>query len=166
LEGQPRPIIIDPSARWDAGASECLRLAKEGKGKGPWIVTSKSEHDLSADRKRVLEDCGGRYIHMQATDKELQWSDIMQELVRLGIKSIMVEGGGKVINTLLQEKYFNLIDSIIITIAPVWLGDGGVLINPSRRTTEQGQPIPVARLDQVKWKQFGDDVVLCGSIKR
>jgi 2,5-diamino-6-(ribosylamino)-4(3H)-pyrimidinone 5'-phosphate reductase len=174
LEGQPRPIIVDPEARWEVvnngKLAECVKLAEDGTGKGPWVITTLEEDKLNQDFKRALEICGGQYICIPLTTeesrKELRWRDIINSLTTREIKSIMIEGGGTVINTLLQEKHLDLIDSVIITIAPVWLGEGGVLINPRRRTDEQGQPLPVARLDQVKWKQFGDDVVMCGKIKR
>jgi 2,5-diamino-6-(ribosylamino)-4(3H)-pyrimidinone 5'-phosphate reductase len=173
LEGQPRPVIVDPSGRWrvekEKGAvAECIRLAKNRVGKGPWVVTSLEESEINKEWERILEECGGRYICVPKVPREkgMDWSSILKAVAGLGIRSIMVEGGGMVINTLLQERYLSLVDSVIITIAPVWLGTGGVLINPPRRTDEDGQPIPVARLDQVKWKQFGDDVVMCGKIKR
>jgi 2,5-diamino-6-(ribosylamino)-4(3H)-pyrimidinone 5'-phosphate reductase len=174
LEEQPRPVIVDPSGRWlveeDGKLAECVRLAEHGIGKGPWVLTTLQEDEINHDSRRTLERCGGQYICFPCVPKgsqnQLQWRDIIDTLGRLGVKSAMIEGGGTVINTLLEDRNLNLIDSVIITIAPVWLGEGGVLINPPRRTDEKAQPIPVARLDQVKWKQFGDDVVLCGKIKR
>jgi 2,5-diamino-6-(ribosylamino)-4(3H)-pyrimidinone 5'-phosphate reductase len=147
--------------------SECVRLAGRGVGKGPWVVTSLQESEINQEWERILKECGGQYICIPKTPgkNDMNWSNILKVLAALDIRSIMVEGGGTVINTLLQERYLSLVDSVIITIAPVWLGQGGVLINPPRRTDEEGKPIPVARLDQVKWKQFGDDVVMCGKIK-
>jgi 2,5-diamino-6-(ribosylamino)-4(3H)-pyrimidinone 5'-phosphate reductase len=173
LEGQPRPIIVDPLGRWqvekDGEPAECVRRAENGVGKGPWVITALQKDETNQEWTRLLESCGGQYIctpcAAEGHRKELQWYDILETLGRLGIKSIMIEGGGTVINTLLQNTNVNLIDSVLITIAPVWLGQGGVLINPPRRTDGAGQPIPVARLNQVKWKQFGDDVVMCGKIK-
>lgn len=62
----------------------------------------------------------------------------------------MIEGGGGVINSLLLPEYFSLMSSVIVTIAPTWLGNGGVVVSP---------------LDHAEWHPFGEDVVLCGKVK-
>ncbi|KAF2435822.1 dihydrofolate reductase [Tothia fuscella] len=174
LKGQPRPLIIDPSGRWEVesekGLAECVRLAEEGVGKGPWVFTSLAAPKRNQKWSQALDKVGGAYISIPSSDidgkKDLDWSKILEKLAQLGMSSVMIEGGGSVINTLLQEKYLHLIDSVMITIAPVWLGQGGVVISPPRRADASGQAIPAARLHQTKWQQFGDDVVMCGRIKQ
>ncbi|KUI68804.1 2,5-diamino-6-ribosylamino-4(3H)-pyrimidinone 5'-phosphate reductase [Cytospora mali] len=56
---QPRPVVLDPFARWDvARGSKAVRLAREGKGLGPWVLhMDRLEPD--AERVRVLEEVGG-----------------------------------------------------------------------------------------------------------
>jgi 2,5-diamino-6-(ribosylamino)-4(3H)-pyrimidinone 5'-phosphate reductase len=40
LQGQPRSIIIDPTARWDFSENhKIFQLAKDGKGRAPYIIT-------------------------------------------------------------------------------------------------------------------------------
>lgn len=174
LERQPRPVIVDPRGRWrvrgeDGTVAECVRLARKGVGKGPWVVTGVGGHEVDNAAGSTLEDCGGRYICLSSPEssgsRDISWTAILESLADLGIESVMVEGGGHVINTLLQEKYLHLIDSVIVTIAPVWLGVGGVVVSPPSRTDDNDQRIPAARLHQTKWQQFGDDVVMCGRIK-
>ncbi|KAK6881255.1 2,5-diamino-6-ribosylamino-4(3H)-pyrimidinone 5'-phosphate reductase [Candida tropicalis] len=48
------------------------------------------------------------------------------------IKSVMIEGGAKVINDLLINRD-NLVDSLIITVAPVFLGKNGVDVSPNHQ---------------------------------
>jgi 2,5-diamino-6-(ribosylamino)-4(3H)-pyrimidinone 5'-phosphate reductase len=55
----------------------------------------------------------------------------------------------------------DLVDSVIVTVAPVWLGKGGVQVCPDARV-EDGQRVPVSRLKDVQWVPLGEDVVLCG----
>jgi 2,5-diamino-6-(ribosylamino)-4(3H)-pyrimidinone 5'-phosphate reductase len=74
----------------------------------------------------------------------------------------MIEGGAGVINSLLQPEYFEVIDSVIVTIAPVWLGQGGVVVSPARSDERKA----AVRLADVSWKQFGQDVVMCGKIQQ
>jgi 2,5-diamino-6-(ribosylamino)-4(3H)-pyrimidinone 5'-phosphate reductase len=76
----------------------------------------------------------------------------------------MIEGGGVVINELLAPENIGLVDSVVVTIAPVWLGKDGVLICPDARV-EEGKKVPVGRLQDVKWVPMGEDVVLCGRPK-
>lgn len=168
LEGQPRPIILDPKGRFEivnemTGAyAECIRLAREEVGKGPLILTSNLDR-IDSPWNEILKACGGRYIALPLSVKDgFSWTDILAILSREGIKSLMVEGGAHVINTLLQEKYLHLIDSIIVTIAPVWLGQGGVVVSPPRNADEGGRPKTAARLKEVNWQQYGEDVVMCG----
>lgn len=177
---QPRPIIIDPNARWvPSESSKIIQLVKQGKGKAPFVITSKS---TSPPRKarQILEANGGKYIFLDtitsespvAADgiahKHFDWKLILNNLAtQEKIKSIMIEGGGSIINSLLSEqRYSDLIDSVIVTIAPTWLGQGGVVVSPQRRVDEHGCAIPASRLTDVKWYPFGEDVVLCGRLKR
>lgn len=170
LEGQPRPVILDPQGRFEivngeGGYAECVRLAREGVGKGPLILTSNLDR-RDGELNGILKDCGGRYIMMPLSIEEdgFSWVDVLAVLSREGIKSLMVEGGAHVINTLLQEKCLHLVDSVIVTIAPVWLGRGGVVVSPPRSADAGGKPKAAARLKEVKWQQYGEDVVMCGRI--
>ncbi|KAF1940588.1 riboflavin-specific deaminase [Clathrospora elynae] len=161
--GQPRPVVVDPKGRWEFTAeSKVMKLAKEGKGKPPWLVTRAV---IDKEKRTLLESVGGKVfqMHSQSTSS-VPWRDILEELARAGIQSIMVEGGGMVINNLLSVENFNLVDSVIVTIAPIWLGKGGVQVCPAARL-EDGQRLPVGRLTDVKWVSLGEDVVLCGRPK-
>ncbi len=82
----------------------------------------------------------------------------------------MVEGGGAVINSLLARPAGGgdgvggrgVVNSVIVTVAPVWLGRGGVVVSPPR--DEGRQDKEVARLKDVRWLPLGEDVVLCGRL--
>lgn len=166
VEGQPRPIVIDPKGRWDFTAeSKVMKLAKEGRGKAPWLVT---RTDISQEKTSLLESIGGKIIQFPAEfdptpslTPSIPWLETLDILAGEGIRSIMIEGGGVVINDLLSAENFKLVDSAIVTIAPTWLGKGGVQVCPDGRV-ENGKRFPVGRLREVKWVPLGEDVVLCG----
>jgi 2,5-diamino-6-(ribosylamino)-4(3H)-pyrimidinone 5'-phosphate reductase len=125
--------------------------------------------DLPAKSVAILEEHGGKYIHVPTTlgpngRKRFDWRDVFDALFREDLSSVMVEGGGQIINSLLDPRFHNVIDSVIVTIAPTWLGQGGVLVSPDRLRDSAGTPIPVARLSNVSWHPFGEDVVLCGTL--
>ncbi|KAJ5629526.1 hypothetical protein N7528_003183 [Penicillium herquei] len=168
LDGQPRPVVIDPTARWDFSEdSKLFQLCREGRGRAPWIVTVLPEPP--ADKRTLLEKYGGQFItlNMSSDDNKhhIDWNDLLLTLRSKGLQSVMIEGGAQVINSLLAPAYMSLINSVIITIAPTWLGQGGVVVSPARRFDGEGNSISAARLRNVKWHPFGEDVVLCGQIK-
>ncbi|KAF1911079.1 5-amino-6-uracil reductase-like protein [Ampelomyces quisqualis] len=162
LFGQPRPIVVDPRGRWDvSGESKVVKLAEEGRGRGVWILVRKGMVD--GGKRDVLERVGGRVLEVgeEGNEGRVSWEKILGVLGKEGIRSIMIEGGGAVINELLSPKSMDLVDSVIVTIAPVWLGTGGVQVCPDARV-DDGRRVPVSKLKDVQWIPLGEDVVLCG----
>lgn len=169
LEGQPRPIIIDPTARWNFTSDhKILKLARNGQGRALYIITGQAIPP--ADKKAILDEAGGKFITIDVAttginDHRLEWRDVLRALDAEGLRSVMVEGGGIVINSLPQPEYFPVINSVVVTIAPTWLGTGGVVVSPARHYNGEGKPTAAVRLDHVDWYPFGEDVVLCGKVK-
>ncbi|KAL2158990.1 hypothetical protein VTH06DRAFT_3021 [Thermothelomyces fergusii] len=165
---QPRPVVLDPRGRWPVGAeSKMVRLAAEGWGLGPWVFVGEGVV-VDEGRRAVLERVGGGYVAVPlGRAGRFEWEDVLAVLGRKGIGSVMVEGGGEVINSLLARDGSALVDSVIVTIAPTWLGRGGVVVSPPRAEEgPAGEPPGQLRLTDVKWCPMGEDVVLCGRIAR
>jgi 2,5-diamino-6-(ribosylamino)-4(3H)-pyrimidinone 5'-phosphate reductase len=161
LTSQPRPVVLDPSSRWDVGeASKVVRLAERGVGLGPYIIVSE-DAEVSDGKRQAVEAVGGKFLRAPYKEGGFGWTDVLGILKGEGLHSVMVEGGGAVINSLLRAENLPLVDSVIITIAPTWLGKGGVVVSPDRPGGENGT-VPAARLADVRWCPLGDDVVLCG----
>jgi 2,5-diamino-6-(ribosylamino)-4(3H)-pyrimidinone 5'-phosphate reductase len=159
---QPRPVVLDPRARWAVGeGSKVVRVAREGKGLGPFVLVGHGAA-VAEERRRAVEAVGGRYIAVEALAPEgrIAWADVLAVLQREGLESVMIEGGGEVINSLLTAPANELVDSVIVTIAPTWLGQGGVVVSPPRTG---GPPV---RLMDITWCPLGEDVILCGRISR
>jgi len=149
LGEQPRPVVVDPSRRWVVEGSAVARLAAASKGKEPWVVS-----------------CGGdgvgavKVVSVQGISKGgMEWEEIFRALKAEGVDSVMIEGGATVINALLARPH--LVDSVIVTIAPTWLGQGGLAASPAG-VEDGGQRVNAASLRETSWKQFGADAVLCG----
>ncbi|KAK7522408.1 putative riboflavin biosynthesis protein Rib7 [Phyllosticta citriasiana] len=169
LHRQPRPVVVDARGRWDwcpdEGRDEAkvLQLARQGRGRAPWVLVAEGEKKKK--KKRVLEEAGGRVFGVRVgEDGSMAWRDVLALLAREGVGSVMIEGGAGVINQLLEPCNMALVDSVIVTIAPTWLGRGGVVVSPPRRTDQEGEAVSAARLSDVKWCPMGEDVVLCGRL--
>ena len=175
LANQPRPVILDPNNSWNASNSACFQLAKSRLGLAPWVIV---DHRMDAEKIEKLKEVGGTYIVMPREivtsqtggdnlHAEISWSKILHMLWERGIRSVMVEGGAGVIRNLLRPHNLNLIDSVILTIAPTWLGEGSLLVSPPQREGGgDGAKVPAVRLKEITWHQFGEDVVLYGRIKQ
>lgn len=60
----------------------------------------------------------------------LDLKEAVEKLSDLGIRSVMVEGGALVINSFLEEK--QLVDVVVLTIAPKYLGSDAVVAESSQ----------------------------------
>lgn len=178
---QPRPIIIDPHARWRfTENAKVLQIVRSGQGLAPFILVSSSSYSLLEKfeeeftaQRALLERHGGKYIpieHIPGDDRgsggRFTWNSILHVVIGEGLDSIMIEGGGQIINSLLGSPDNELIDSVIVTIAPTWLGQGGVVVSPPRAAGVDGKPFAPIRLTGTSWYPLGEDVVLCGKILR
>ena len=82
-------------------------------------------------------------------------------LYKMGIRSLMVEGGARVISSFLAG---GLVDQVVLTIAPVFLGglravEGNVA--EIRRGGAHGHSL---RLWEVGSTQAGDDLIIWGKL--
>ncbi|KAL8790756.1 MAG: hypothetical protein Q9213_000380 [Squamulea squamosa] len=165
-EGQPRPVVIDPGARWLlTPQTRVIRTVSEGKGKAPWIIIAPG-FNMDPNRIEMLKYYGGKYLGLSDFDKRwrLRWEAILRALAVEGIRSVMIEGGGMVINELLQPEHSNLVSSVIVTVAPTYLGQGGVTVSPAPKLDDDRRPQPALRFKDVRWQSFGEDAVMCGRI--
>jgi 2,5-diamino-6-(ribosylamino)-4(3H)-pyrimidinone 5'-phosphate reductase len=163
---QPIPIILDPNGRWSC-RQECkvLQLARTGKGKPVfWMVNKARIQSIDAARCGNL-DGAGFIVPLDNADagSVIDWGSLLRRLSRHGIASVMVEGGGRVIEDLLREHNQGFVSSVIITIAPVWLGKGGVDVSPTRKDGAEHRE--VGRLDTLRWLPLSNspDGVIAGS---
>ncbi|KAI9732647.1 MAG: 2,5-diamino-6-(ribosylamino)-4(3H)-pyrimidinone 5'-phosphate reductase [Cirrosporium novae-zelandiae] len=166
-EGQPRPVVIDPLGRWNiTPESRILKIAAEGKGRAPWIIISPGSF-VAPEKVTMLRKYGGDYVRLDDYNLHwrLRWEAILLALANEGIRSVMIEGGGNVINELLNQEYSSFIGSVIVTIAPTYLGRGGVFVSPDRRVDQAGRPRPAVRFHDVKWQPIGEDVIMCGRVQ-
>lgn len=144
-----RPVVVDPKAKWCYSKSTARKVYLEGAGIAPYIVVDSCANVLPEERD-VLEKDEGKFISVPFSDSyEDNWKVVFGALLGAGIKSVMVEGGAFVIDSLLK---LGLADSVVVTIGPVFLGREGTAVSP----------LSAVNLKDVKWWKGKHDAVLAG----
>lgn len=143
-----------------------LRTAVEGKGKAPWVVVSPGAQ-LSPQTLMMLKGYGGDFLRIVEYHQHwrLRWEAVLRALASEGIKSVLIEGGGTVLSELLNPEYTDFIDSIIVTVAPTYLGRGGVGVSPDSKLDQEGKPNAALNPHAVKWTPLGQNVIMSGKIR-
>ena len=149
VEGRdPQPVIVDSRL----STPRTARLLTQA-GRQPWIGTTIG---TAAERHALLETAGCRILPCAAWANG--WVDLDALLRRLhaeGIGQVMVEGGARIITSFLDAQ---LVDYVVITIAPVFLGGLSAVGSFVR-----SRPSPeIHNLKNWISGRLGDDLVLAG----
>lgn len=141
VEGEsPQPIALDTHLRIPLNAKLIASPVKP-----LWVFCN---NNAPQDKQTQLESLGVQVIRVSNTANGLLgWHSILNELDSRGIRSLMVEGGARIISSLLES---GLADRLIVTIAPRLLG--GV------RAIGDVRSLPALR--NVKYRQLGEDIVV------
>jgi GTP cyclohydrolase II len=143
----PQPVVVDSRLRFPLSAN----LLQNG-GSAPWIGTCSR---ASVKREAQLEEAGAQVIRVNGrSGREVDLAALLDELKQRGVRSIMVEGGARIITSFLIER---LVDQMVITIAPT-------LVAGLRAVDRfaQNHPGRFPRLRNVFYERVGDDLVLRG----
>lgn len=147
-----RPVVIDPKGKWTYSESTLSKLCRDNSALAPYIFINKNTK-IDPEEKKCLEAQGGFYHVLPLEDDYRDnWARILEALHAYGTESVMIEGGASVINSLLLCE--NLVDSIIITVGPVFLGKEGVEVSP----------LTQVELKETKWWVGEKDSVLAARI--
>jgi len=150
----PRPIILDPFFKWSYKGSKLQNLVMKGESLEPWIIIS-DVFEEQVEKIDFLEKSGGKVIRMRLnSDGKISWNELIIYLKKLGIDSLMIEGGASIINQLLINP--EIVDSVIITIGPIFLGEDGVTVSPPHSV----------KLKNPKWWNGIQDTVLAANLVR
>jgi 3,4-dihydroxy 2-butanone 4-phosphate synthase/GTP cyclohydrolase II len=111
-EGEdPQPVVLDSALRFPQDA----RLLRHATRKPIIITTAKA----AAERIAQLQDRGARVFRVAQQEGRVGLKAAFSLLSSLGLRSVMVEGGATIINTILARE---LVDYCVLTIAPKIIG--------------------------------------------
>ncbi|KAI7831101.1 dihydrofolate reductase-like domain-containing protein [Gamsiella multidivaricata] len=145
----PQPVILDSTFRFPVTAKLVLPTSP----KKPWIFTGPA-HDHQ--RRSELEALGARVFVLGVdSDGRLSIPDLLSKLRQQSIRSLMVEGGAGIISSFLRS---GLVDSFLLTIAPVYVGHEGVSAVQDAEAA--------AKFDKISYHTLGRDVMMVARPQR
>ncbi len=143
LDGpDPQPVIVDSRLRFPLNAN--LLQAPPY----PWIFTTEQADPLA---RQKLEAAGASVWPIPASENRVDLTHLTAQLGALGIDTLMVEGGAGIITSFLSA---GLVDRVIVTIAPVYLGG-------LRAVRHLEHPLPLRGLQA---ERLGKDLILSGDM--
>jgi len=118
-------------------------------------------HSVSEDKKARIEQQGAKIIVSPVKDGLIDLDILMDRLGALGITSLLIEGGSRVIASALSA---GIVEKIFFFFAPKILGgDDGVPICKGQGADLMKNCIPVK---DINVRQFGKDVMIQGYIDK
>jgi len=142
----PQPIVIDSQLRIPAEAKLCQLDNGDC-----WIVSAQR-----SDAKLVGKSV--EIIHLAAAeDGRICLREAMKVIRSRGIKSVMVEGGAKMITGFLKA---GLVDALVITVAPTIVG--GYKAVGDLGYCEKAQ---LPRVSPMFSEQLGPDLIMWGNVE-
>jgi riboflavin-specific deaminase-like protein len=159
----PQRIVVDSRLRTPPQA----KLLTGPGARSVWIATaSAGANDIAVDvsddvrrsRTAHLESRGARILNCPARpDGWVDLGALLRQLSTDGIAHVMVEGGSRIITSLLEAQQ---VDYLIVTVVPQLLG-GLPAFAPLGRVAGLGA---TARVERWVTARLGDDVVLGGAL--
>lgn len=150
VEGKnPQPVVLDSRLRIPLNAALLTTDARR-----PWICTRDNPDPA---RVEALEQVGARVMTLPSTAKgQVCLSSLLGRLAEMGVNSLMVEGGARIITSFVLDR---LADFIVLTVVPVFIGG-------MRAVSELGQSDPqrFVRVTDPHYERLGGDLILWGRL--
>jgi len=149
----PRPVVLDSRLRTPPTA----RVLQHPRG--AVIVTA---DDADPARGAALQAAGAQVLRVPRRAAGVDLGATLAALRDLGLTSLMVEGGARVLAAFLQAQ---LGDWLVVTLAPYLVG--GVPVLAHLVAAEPHPPSDLAafpRLTQARWRAYGRDWVVWGRL--
>lgn len=155
VEGRnPQPVVLDSRLRTPLEA----RLLTDNP-RPAWIACTPAAEPT---RRATLERRGVTALVLPAgPDGGVDLPSLLTCLYDKGVHRLMVEGGASVITSFLAQ---NLVDWVVLTEAPVFLGGLHAVEQPSWQSDDSSLRPP--RLQIVESEQMGEDLVILGRLVR
>ncbi|KAI0660610.1 bacterial bifunctional deaminase-reductase [Cubamyces menziesii] len=163
----PRPIVLDTHLRLSPDC-KLLKNYQAGCGRRPWVICApqSAPPDVAAtaafsQRAAALQKAGARIVELDVDPSSglIAIPDLLAALRELGVRSLMVEGGARVIRSFLSAAQRSgnptqkAVDALVVTVAPTLVGSAGV----GYGTELHADALPT--FQHVRTETFGPDAV-------
>ncbi len=108
------------------------------------------------ENTKTVPGTGFDIIPVKTKRGVLDLRDLLSRLGKMGIMTLMVEGGSLTLTSFLTQK---LVDKIIVCVAPIIIGDGIPAIRELGIKTI-GKSIGI---DHIRWQKSGPDMIMSGN---
>ncbi len=150
----PVRIVLDAALRIDPAA----RVLSPGSAAETWVVAGRGVSDEARER---IERPGVRVLEAETRDGLVLLAPLMAQLGGMGIQSLLVEGGGRVLASAFRE---GVVDKVCFFYAPLILGgDDGV---PICSGTGAARMRDCIRLERLRTRRFDDDLMVEGYVAK
>lgn len=147
----PRPIVLDSHLR----IPHTAKVLQPGNSVRPIVFTTSESCPEKQEALRALDAC---VIELPADSHGwISLKHMLPCLGKLGIKSLMVEGGGKIITSFIQTQS---VDHLIVTVSLQMIGGISVLDNSLPLNGHPGKLPMSLELSSMHWE--GTDMILHG----
>jgi 3,4-dihydroxy 2-butanone 4-phosphate synthase/GTP cyclohydrolase II len=141
----PQPVVLDTQLRTPLPA----RILSHPRR--PWFVAGRP---VQPARRAALLAAGAQVLEAPRTsDNLVDLPSALADLARRGLRSIMVEGGSRVLRSFLGA---GLVDWVVITLVPVFAAGKPVLPHA---------PGPLPGLRLLGWEASGPDLIVWGELR-
>lgn len=171
VEGaNPQAVVLDSRLRTPPEANLFQRENAHIQG-SPWIATTET---VDPAREKALVKAGARLLKIPVDGEgRIDLSELLACLASLGISTLMVEGGARVIESFLKAR---LVDFLVLTIAPIMVGGLKAIKHPLSipkipQEFQNGRSTPLdfpgrafPRLENPRYQQLGEDLIVWGRV--
>jgi diaminohydroxyphosphoribosylaminopyrimidine deaminase/5-amino-6-(5-phosphoribosylamino)uracil reductase len=147
-------VIVDSKLRTPLNA----RLFSSNLPASVIIATTKN-----ALKKRIALFCkkGIQIFVLPDKNGQVALGALMRKLAKMEITNVLVEGGGRIIGSLLEER---LVDKILFFIAPKIIGGRDAISSVMGKGIDKVSK--AIRLKDIKIKRLGEDILIEGSVSK
>ena len=146
----PQRIVVDSTLRIPLDLNLCTDNA------APTLIATTDR--APAERIEAVRGRGATVIVVeQDAIGRVDLADLFGRLVGLGVRSVMIEGGGAVITSALRAR---LVDRLVVSIAPKVVGDGIAAVN-DLNILRMGDALTFT---QTRFERLGDDIIFEGRL--
>jgi diaminohydroxyphosphoribosylaminopyrimidine deaminase/5-amino-6-(5-phosphoribosylamino)uracil reductase len=151
----PLRVVVDTELQMKTTA----RMLRQQSAAPTWIFCADDLENQQSERRLAAAGAVIKKVARQA-DGNLSLQEVLAELGRCQINSVLVEGGGRIHSSLLRT---GLADEAYFFHAPVLLGNDGVAVMDGFGGQKVSDGI---RLQGVEYRRYGDDMLLHGYFRQ